>query len=110
MTASPGDLYDACEQSAPLGPKWRRGKPVLWLSGPYIQVGRRTWRPRQAQASADGSGTVFGYDARQCSQVAAALLPVLGAHREAAEQLASGAAAVGTPETHSAVPEPVEEA
>lgn len=103
MTASPGELYDACAQGAPLGPRWRRGKPVLWLDGPYVQVGRKTWRPRRARPSADGTGTVYGYDARQCAQVTAALLPVMGKHRELMEKLAPGAAAMpretGTPET-----------
>lgn len=94
MSASIGRLYDACDAAAADGPRWRRGRPVLWLTGPCIQVGDRKWQPRAARPSGDGGGTVYGYDARQCSQVAAALLPVMSAHAELTEKYALGAAAL----------------
>lgn len=93
--SNPGELFDACTAASLEGPRWRRSRPVLWLDGPYIQVGTRTWKPRGAKPSQDGSGTVFGYDARQCQQVSRALLPVLAELAADAERYASGAAGIG---------------
>lgn len=98
MSVSPGELYDACSDAAASGPRWRRGRPVLWLTAPYVRVGSRTWRPRQARVSDDGTGTVWGFDARQCGQIADALLPVMAAREEEARRLAVAAAGFSLPD------------
>jgi hypothetical protein len=96
VSASAGELFDACTAAGGAGPRWRHGPPVLWLTSPAVQVSGRRWEARASRPSA-GGGQVHGFSARQCRQVAAALIPVLGAHASLTERYAESAAAFPPP-------------
>jgi hypothetical protein len=97
MTTS-AELYDACAEAAQAGPSWRHSRPVLWLTSPVVTVGGRSWRARAAKPSAGSPAvTVHGYSARQCGQITAALIPVMGAQSAAAEAHAAALLRLGAP-------------
>jgi hypothetical protein len=93
---APSELFDACAEASAPGPRWRHGKLVLWLMSPAIQVAGRTWQARGAKHTAGSTGViVHGYSARQCAQVAAALLPVMAASAAEAERHAAAVLGLG---------------
>lgn len=93
---SPSELFDACTEASASGPRWRHGKPVLWLTSPAIQVAGRTWQSRGAKHTSGSTGAiVHGYSARQCAQIATALLPVMAAASADAERHAAAILGLG---------------
>lgn len=84
------ELFDAADAAAAARPAawWNRQPPVLWLSGPVVTVGERTWKARH-HGQRDGQD-VHGFTPRQCAQIRKALLPVLKLYGTPLEDIARG--------------------